>query len=83
VHPVLDVRAADRGRRLRAERQRAPGLVLEGEHLLLDDVRRLTHAAREQLGVLEGRRLERLVAGPTEQLVGDALEPQPPAGVAG
>ena len=83
VHAVLDVGAADAGRRLGPQRQRPPGLVLEGEHLLLDDVGGLPHPAREQLGVLEDRRVERLVPGPAEHLRDDALQRQPAAGVAG
>ena len=58
------------------QRQRAAGLVLEREHLLLDDVRGLPHAAREQLGVLEHRRLHRLVARAAEHVVGDLHEPR-------
>ena len=69
VHAVLDVRAADAGRGLGSQRERPPTLVLEGEHLLLDDVGGLPHPAREHRGVLEDRRLEGLVAGSVEHLV--------------
>ena len=58
VHAVLDVCAADRGCRLRAKRQAAPALVLEREHLLLDDVRGLPDSPCEQLSLLEHRRLD-------------------------
>ncbi len=78
VHAVLDVGAADPGGVLGAQRQRAAGLVLEGEHLLLDDVGRLPHPAREQVGVLEHRRLDRLVAGAAEQLASELLQPSAP-----
>ncbi len=83
VHAVLDVGPADRGGRLRAQRQRAPGLVVEGEHLLLDDVRGLPDPAGEHLGVLEHRGLERLVARAGEQLLRAALQLQAAAGVRG
>ena len=63
VHAVLEVGAADRRRPLRAQGEAAPALVLEAEHLLLDDVGGLADAAGEELGVLEGRRLDPPVAG--------------------
>ena len=66
LHPVLDVGAADRRRALGAQGEAAPALVLEGEHLLADDVGRVADAALEQLGVLEAGRRDRLVAGPSE-----------------
>ena len=66
VHAVLEVGAADRRGALGAQRQRAPAGVLEGVHLLLDDVGRLAHAAGEELGGLEGRRLDAPVAGRLE-----------------
>ena len=66
VHAVLEVGAAHRRGALGAQRQRAPAGVLEGVHLLLDDVGRLAHAAGEQLGGLEGRRLDAPVAGGLE-----------------
>ena len=53
VHPVLDVGAADRRGPLGPKRQRPSPLVLEAEHLLLDDVGGLPDSAAEQLGVLE------------------------------
>ena len=69
VHAVLHVGAARARGALRPQRQRAPALVLEREHLLLHDVRGLAHAAREHLGVLEHGRVERRVAGQAQQLV--------------
>jgi len=45
VHAVLDVRAADRRGALWAERQRAPGAVLQREHLLAHDVSGVADAA--------------------------------------
>jgi hypothetical protein len=66
VHAVLDVGPADRRRSLRPQRQRAARGVGEREHLLAHDVRRLAHAAGEQLRRLERRRLDPLVAGALE-----------------
>ena len=66
LHAVLDVGAADRRRALGSQGEAAPALVLEGEHLLADDVGRVADAALEQLGVLEARRGDRLVAGAGE-----------------
>ena len=63
VHPVLDVGAADRRRALGPQREAALALVGEGEHLLVDDVGALPDTAREQLGVLEHRRLDPPVTG--------------------
>ncbi len=82
VHAVLDVGAADAGGALGPQRQRPPGLVLEGEHLLLHDVGGLPDAAREQVGVLEDRRVERLVARPPEHLCDQPLQAQAAARVA-
>ena len=83
VHAVLEVGAHDRRGPLRAQRQRAAAHVLEGEHLLLDDVGGLPHAAREQLGALEDRRLDHAVAGVVEQVVGEPLERLAPLPVVG
>ena len=74
VHPVLEVGAAHPGRVLRTQRERAAALVLEGEHLLLHDVRRLPHPAREQLGGLEDRGLDVAVARRLEQLLADCAQ---------
>ena len=83
VHPVLEVGAADRGRPLRPQGEAALALVLEGEHLLADDVGRLADAALEQVGVLEDRRRDRLVAGAGEDLGGGAFQPRPRARLLG
>jgi hypothetical protein len=83
VHAVLGVGAADARRALRPQRERTARLVGEGEHLLLHDVGRLPHPAREQLRVLEHGRLERLVAGTAEQLTGQLGELQPAAALTG
>jgi hypothetical protein len=62
VHPVLDVGAADRRRRLGPEREAASALVLEGVHLLLHDVGALARRPLEELGVLEDGRPDPAVA---------------------
>src|SRR3712207_8698810 len=49
----LEIRAADRRRRLRPERQRTAAAVLERVHLLLHDVGARASRAREQVRVLE------------------------------
>ena len=74
VHAVLDVGPAHGGGALGPERQRAPGLVLEREHLLAHDVGGLADAAREQLGGLEHGRLDPLVAGALEDRAGARLD---------
>ena len=74
VHPVLDVGAADRRRALGSQGDAAPALVLEGEHLLLDDVGRAADAAHEEVGVLEGGRGNLRVAGQVEDRLGDVLD---------
>ena len=81
VHAVLEVGAADRRGALGAQRQRAPAGVLEGVHLLLDDVGRLAHAAGEELGGLEGRRLDAPVAGGLEDPARGVLEARPRDGL--
>ena len=77
VHAVLEVGAADRGRPLRPQGEAAPALVFEGEHLLADDVGGAADAALEEVGVLEDRRRDRLVAGAGEDLGRGALEACP------
>jgi hypothetical protein len=72
VHPGLDVRASDRRRPLRPQRERASALVLEGEHLLLDDVGGIADRPAEDFGRFEDRRLDLLVAGRLEQLASHA-----------
>jgi hypothetical protein len=74
---VLGVGAAHAGRALGPKGERAASLVLEGEHLLLDDVRGLADSARENLGVLEDRRLEVAVARAPEQVACGGVQLQP------
>ena len=78
---MLDVSAARARGALRPQGDRAATLVLEREHLLLDDVRCLAHPACEQLGGLEDRGLDRAVAGAREHVVGDAQQLEPAAAV--
>ncbi len=51
--PVIEERADHRRGPLGAHREALPGPVGEGVHLLLDDVGRLPHGPREELGALE------------------------------
>ena len=83
LHAVLDVGAADRRRALGPQGEAAPALVLEGEHLLADDVGGVADAALEQLGVLEAGRGDRLVAGAGEDRRRGALDPPARAGRVG
>ena len=77
MKPVLDVGAHDRRGSLRAERQRPAPTVLERVHLLLDDVGAGARRAREQLGVLEDRRLDAPVAVERAETLDLACDPLP------
>jgi hypothetical protein len=79
LHPSAQVRAADRRRRLRAQREAATALVLESEHLLADDVGGAANAAGEEVGLLERRRLDPAVPGALEQLAGEVDHVRTPA----
>ena len=81
VHAVLDVGAADRRRRLGPQRDRAAAEVVEGEHLLADDVGRLADRALEELGVLEDRGLDAAVAGAGEDGGRGRVDPRSPHGL--
>ena len=70
VHAVLDVRAADRRRALRAQGERAAAAVLERVHLLLHDVRARPRGPLEERGVLEHGRQDRPVAVERAQALG-------------
>src|SRR5918997_1691297 len=74
VHAVLHVGTADRRGALGAQRDALRVPALERVHLLLDDVGRLPHAAREQLRRLERGRLDPLVAGALEDRLRLALQ---------
>lgn len=56
--PVLDECARDARRPLGAQGHRPAALVEECVHLLVDDVRRVAHAARKELRVLEHGRAD-------------------------
>src|SRR3954452_6073526 len=73
-HPVLEVGAARRRRPLRTEGERLARPLVERVHLLLHDVGRRAHAAREELRRLEDRRLDAAVAGRLEDAARVALE---------
>jgi hypothetical protein len=74
LHPMLKVGATDRGGPLRPQGQAAPTLVLA------DDVGGPADAALEEVGVLEGGRRDRLVAGAGEDGRRCGFEPAPGAG---
>src|ERR1019366_7606486 len=85
VHPnpldLLVEVGAERGAQcaggaLRPQGQGASATILEGEHLLLDDVRVRSHAADEQIGRLDDRRLDCPVA---EGLRDRAMGIEPPS----
>ena len=73
VETVLQIGAADGRRALRAERHLLAAAVLETVHLLLDDVRFLSHRACEESGALEDRSVDPGVAkrmrGPGERRI--------------
>ena len=75
VHAVLDVGPADRSRAFRTQGQRSLALVLEGEHLLADDVGRFADPAFKKGRVLEGRRHDHPVSGQSEDLPGGIEQP--------
>ena len=58
IQAVLDVGAHHRRGVLRPQRQRRAVAILEGVHLLADDVGFFAHAAREQLRLFENRRAD-------------------------
>ena len=83
VHPVLEVRAADRRGALGAQCERTSGAVFERVHLLLHDVGRLAHAASEELSRLERGRLDALVARGLEDRARLRLEQRAGGGLLG
>ena len=74
---VLERRAHHACGALGTQRDRAAALVLERVHLLRDDVGRLADTASEDVGVLEERRVDGLVAVACEELLGRALKVLP------
>ena len=79
VGAVLDEGADGPGGPLRAEAEQLLPLVLEDVHLLVDDVRRLAHAAGEEGVVLDHRRAHLAVAVEREELARDRLHLLPAA----
>src|ERR1017187_2446972 len=76
---VLDVRARHPRRVLGAQRQGAAATVGEVVHLLVDDVRRLPHAAHEELRGLQGRRPDLVETVEREDLARGRLDAVPHA----
>ena len=77
VQAVLDVRARDRRRPFRPQRERAPAAVGERVRLLLHDVRPRARRSDDQVGVLEPRRLDRPVAVDAADLLHRRRHPAP------
>jgi hypothetical protein len=76
--PVRDQGAADAGGVLGAQRDRIAAAILEGIHLLRDDVGGVAEAAGEDARVLEDRRrpfLEAIERGDAPRGVGDVVVP--------
>ena len=76
-HAVGDQRAHDAGGGLGPQRQAVPAAVDEGVHLLADHVGMLADRSLEELGVLDHRNADLLVAVGTEQLARAVLEVLP------
>ena len=84
VEVVLDGGAHQAGRAFRAQRQAlAVELVLEGVHLLLDNVRHLADAAHKQLRVLDDGRAHIAVGKAPHQIAHLRFQPLPAGGLAG
>src|SRR4029077_17952816 len=62
MEAMLQVRPADRRRCVRPQSQRAAAPILEGVHLLLNNIRSRAGRAREELGVLENGGLDAAIA---------------------
>ena len=79
VHAVLEVRAAHGRRALGAQGDQVSPSVLEGVGLFLDDVRDLTDAPYEEIGVLEGGGIDPFIPEPGRDIFGPGLEITPVA----
>src|SRR5262249_46305128 len=77
VKTVLDVRADDRRRRLRPQRERAVAPVGERVHLLAYDVRGFSGRAAEELRVFERRCVQAPVAVQRAELLELPDDPPP------
>ena len=82
-HAVGNQRARDAGGGLRAQRQAVPAAVGEGVHLLADHVGVLADRALEELGVLQDRYADLLVAIGGQQLARQVLKVLPGADLRG
>src|SRR4030042_1743642 len=80
---MLNVCPADRCRALGSQRDPVATAVLEGVHLLLHDVGAFTDAAKEQIGLLEYRRIEAPILEEPADLGGLRLDEPPIALILG
>ena len=83
LEAVLDVGAQERRGRLGSERQRVAAAVVEGVHLLLDDVGLVADPAGKELGALEERQPDLPVAVGLEDLSPRGLHALPLARLRG
>lgn len=74
---VLDDGADDARRPLRTQGEAAPLLILEGVHLLLDNVGRLSHAARKKPQLLKGGDTDLGISVPLGNAARRILDPSP------
>ena len=58
VQTVFDKTSRNARRAFRFQRDRAVAFVEKGVHFLIDDVRRIAHAAQEQFGMFKSRRAD-------------------------
>ena len=77
LQAVLDIGATNLGSGFGTKRERALAAIFEGVHLLGDDVGGLARAAREQLGLLEGRGDDAPVAVGVAKSLGLVQHPLP------
>ena len=77
VHPVLQVGAAHRRGAFGTQRQVVAPPVLEGVHLLFNDVGAFPDGADEQPGILEGRTVDASIAKALSNLGGLGLDVAP------
>ena len=77
IHPVLDVGTDHRRGGFRAQGERTAVAVLEGIHLLGDDVGFRAHAAGEQPGFLKDRRADFLIVVSAEHAARHVLDVVP------
>eukprot|EP00611_Tribonema_gayanum_P012703 TRINITY_DN2336_c0_g1_i3.p1 TRINITY_DN2336_c0_g1~~TRINITY_DN2336_c0_g1_i3.p1 ORF type:complete len:704 (-),score=109.00 TRINITY_DN2336_c0_g1_i3:16-2127(-) len=78
---VLDAGANHASGQLRAQRQRFAAAILEGIHLLFDDIGHFADRALEQLGALDHRQPQFAVAVSGKHLRGDGMDVLPGRGI--